>query len=545
MGIKILKIFLNDIFITFVYDVWRIKCFYGKIPYHKGRNLPMQILRKSRTVLLILIVAAAMLTLFSLQSDAASVPRIFVNDKQIETDVDPYIANDRILVPVATIVNNLGGTSSYDGDTSKVTLTYGEKVINLTLGSAKAYVNGEAVTMDTVPRAVQVADGSGGRTMVPLRFVGETFGFEVDWDGETYSVYIKSNAGKTDTKNVTTINSVKLLSSQLYGGSYYTYVTIDADKSLKSALDRSEWLDNPDRYFMDFSNTELASGVSASQTQSVATSYVTGVRTGSPTDNTARVVIDMSSVETPNISYSDDGTEVTLAFAETKTNKPSSQSHQTWTAGDHDTTTVQGTRKYDTISKYDPWADGKIRVCIDPGHGTTTGGKRAPDESLMEWEFNRSVAYKLKDILEAAGIECDMTVSYDDKTDPSLANRVAIANADDDVDLFVSIHANAYTDDWTTANGWEVYSYKTGGVSELAAKYVEKATMAAQSVIRDRGAKTANFYVIKNTEMPAILIEHGFYTNKSEVEYLKSDSFRNMLAQADATGIINFFNSFK
>jgi N-acetylmuramoyl-L-alanine amidase len=45
--------------------------------------------------------------------------------------------------------------------------------------------------------------------------------------------------------------------------------------------------------------------------------------------------------------------------------------------------------------------------------------------------------------------------------------------------------------------------------------------------------------------MPAILIEHGFYTNVSEVEYLKSDAFRDRLAQSDAQGILNFFSIFR
>ena len=63
--------------------------------------------------------------------------------------------------------------------------------------------------------------------------------------------------------------------------------------------------------------------------------------------------------------------------------------------------------------------------------------------------------------------------------------------------------------------------------------------------IGDRGVKTAAFYVIKNTEMPAVLLEHGFYTNKTEVQYLKSDDFRNRLAQSDAAGIIKFFNHFR
>lgn len=183
--------------------------------------------------------------------------------------------------------------------------------------------------------------------------------------------------------------------------------------------------------------------------------------------------------------------------------------------------------------------------CASTGHGVTTGGKRSPDESLREYEFNRDVAYRLKALLEAQGVTCIMTVAKEDQTDPSLATRVQIANSAGNVDLFVSIHANAFGTDWNSANGWEVYTYKTGGDAEKAAKAVEAATKASSAGLKNRGCKTANFYVLKNTTMPAILIEHGFYTNKEECEKLKSSSFRDTLAQADATGIMNFFAQYK
>ena len=107
------------------------------------------------------------------------------------------------------------------------------------------------------------------------------------------------------------------------------------------------------------------------------------------------------------------------------------------------------------------------------------------------------------------------------------------------------VTANAFGTDWNSANGWEVYTYKTGGDAEKAAKAVEAATKASSAGLKNRGCKTANFYVLKNTTMPAILIEHGFYTNKEECEKLKSSSFRDTLAQADATGIMNFFAQYK
>ena len=56
--------------------------------------------------------------------------------------------------------------------------------------------------------------------------------------------------------------------------------------------------------------------------------------------------------------------------------------------------------------------------------------------------------------------------------------------------------------------------------------------------LKDRGIKVANFQVLRDTEMPAVLIEHGFYTNKEECEKLKSDSFRQKCAIYDAKGIL-------
>lgn len=495
--------------------------------------------KRSFSLWLIICMTVTLIPLAGLTAAAATTPRIYVDGQRIETDADPYIENDRTMVPVALIVNAVGGTSEWEESTRAVTLTYEDKVVGLHIGSMTMTLNGVSQQMDVAPCIKDVKDGYGGRTMVPVRFVSEAFGFTVGWDGNTTSVYIET--GKQPVSDMMTIRSVSLQANQKYDVKYYTYVTINADKSLRDAMNEGHWLSNPCRFYIDFNDAEFASGVKAQQYQIVEGSRVTGVRVGKVTEtNQARVVVDLTSQQQPNISFSESGREMTLAFEQNDYQK-----EQTWTPGDHDTTTVQGTRKYDTISKYHPYADGRLVVAIDPGHGKTTGGKRSFDSSLMEWEFNRDVAYRLKDILESNGIECVMTVAWDDTTDPSLATRCEIANRDDSVDLFVSIHANAYGSTWNTANGWEVYSYQKGGVSELAAKFIEQAKNAAITEIRDRGNFTANFYVIKNTEMPAVLIEHAFYTNKTEVEYLKSDSFRDRFAQADAEGIINFFNYFK
>lgn len=174
------------------------------------------------------------------------------------------------------------------------------------------------------------------------------------------------------------------------------------------------------------------------------------------------------------------------------------------------------------------------KICLDYGHGKETAGKRSPDGTLLEYEFNRDVGKRLKTILERHNVEVIQTV--DDDTDLALVSRCGVANYHD-CDYFVSIHANADKEYWTDANGWEIYVVSKGGKAEELANKIHKHSIEDLG-LKDRGVKTANFTVLTDTNMPAVLIEHGFYTNKEECEKLKSDSFRQKCAEADAKGIL-------
>ncbi len=177
--------------------------------------------------------------------------------------------------------------------------------------------------------------------------------------------------------------------------------------------------------------------------------------------------------------------------------------------------------------------ENKMKVCLDAGHGINTAGKRSPDGTLLEYEFNRDVTMRLKKILERHGVDVILT-AYDD-VDVPLESRCKIANQNK-ADYFVSIHANADKEYWTNANGWEIYIIAKGGKAEEIAKKIQKHSQ--ELGLKDRGIKTANFTVLTDTDMPAVLIEHGFYTNKEECEKLKSDSFRQKCAECDAKGIL-------
>ena len=179
-------------------------------------------------------------------------------------------------------------------------------------------------------------------------------------------------------------------------------------------------------------------------------------------------------------------------------------------------------------------------VCIDPGHAKNTAGKRSPDSALREYEFNRDVAKRLKTILERHGVQTIFSCNIESDVDASLASRCKVAN-NAQADLFVSIHANAHGDgsDWTTGNGWEIFYCKGSQKGRQLAEYLHQESIALLG-LRDRGLKTDSLYVTKNTKMPAVLIEHGFFTNLEECAKLMSSDFRESCAIADARGILKY-----
>ena len=119
-------------------------------------------------------------------------PMMTVNGAEKEIDPGrgtvPVIVNDRTLMPVRAVVEEMGGTVAWDEATQTATLTYGGDEIRLTLGSTTAYLNNEAQTLDVAP--VSIND----RTMLPIRFISESFRFDVEWDQAQQSVTITRTA---------------------------------------------------------------------------------------------------------------------------------------------------------------------------------------------------------------------------------------------------------------------------------------------------------------------------------------------------------------
>lgn len=182
----------------------------------------------------------------------------------------------------------------------------------------------------------------------------------------------------------------------------------------------------------------------------------------------------------------------------------------------------------------------KHTVCLDPGHGPGNVNG-SPDGTYKEWEFTWDMAQRVKPLLEAKGVGVVLTKTADNY--PSLTERANISNKAKP-DCFVSIHTNAgQGKGWSSGSGLEIYTSAgpmTAQRNVLASKLVN-AFHAAGVALRSEPIKhNIELTVLAKTDAPACLIEYGFHTNKTDVEYLKDTKYRDKLAEATAKGICEF-----
>jgi len=219
------------------------------------------------------------------------------------------------------------------------------------------------------------------------------------------------------------------------------------------------------------------------------------------------------------------------------------------------------------------------RIVIDAGHGGKDPGAIGRS-GTREKDVTLDIAKRLAAILKSQGFEVIMTRSSDIAV--ALSRRVAIAN-DAQADLFISIHANANR--VRSLSGFEVYyvspkandqqralssvAYIPAGLQRYCAGSPSSDLKAilwdmiltnnrAESVALGKdicsatggtvsariiGVKGANFYVLKGTSMPAVLVETGFLSNAAEERMLKNGYYRQQIAQSIASGIQRYARS--
>ncbi|PIE60778.1 MAG: hypothetical protein CSA31_00305 [Desulfobulbus propionicus] len=219
---------------------------------------------------------------------------------------------------------------------------------------------------------------------------------------------------------------------------------------------------------------------------------------------------------------------------------------------------------------------GVSKIVIDPGHGGKDPGATA--NGLKEKDIVLAIAKKIGNVLESTyGYEVAFTRTKDIFI--PLEERTAIANTLN-ADLFLSIHINAHQDPSlggietyylnlaTNAEAMRVAAYENAtsphNINEMQdilstlmqnSKIDESSRLAdavhAQIItgldgkyaIRDMGVKQAPFYVLIGAEMPAILAELSFITNKREAQLLQTQAYQHLLAKQIAAGVVNYVNT--
>ncbi|QTA81948.1 N-acetylmuramoyl-L-alanine amidase catalytic domain-containing protein [Desulfonema limicola] len=365
----------------------------------------------------------------------------------------------------------------------------------------------------------------------------------------------------------------------------YTRIVVDGDRQTDythKLLDKDVSLHKPQRLYIDFENSIL--GQNIPKVIPIDDDLLRGARAGQRTPSSVRVVIDIKSFKTYKIfSLNNPFRTIIDVWGQDAGTAHSSASHKTaqpksYTEKPYYKKPVPAKQPdvKSNMTTHDlakQLALGVKRIVIDPGHGGHDGG--APGYYSGVWEKNivLSIANRLARKIRAE-LGCEIILTRSNDRFLSLEERTAIANTKN-ADLFISIHANASKN--KRAYGIETYFLNLAtdddailvaarenatsrkNISDLQtilndlmknSKINESSRLAAHiqtsmyshlkrhySNIKNKGVKQAPFYVLLGAQMPSILIETSFISNKMECSRLQNGNYQEHICTAIVNGI--------
>lgn len=451
---------------------------------------------------------------------SAEVVKLTLNGTPLTGDVPAMIRDGRTLVPIRLVGEALQAQVLWVQQTGQVILTKGEDVIVLTLDSATAIVNGVSTPLpDGVPAQV-VTYGGADRTMIPLRFVSEELGAQVDWEQDTYTAHLTAvlaeevpetpdpspeapdQTPETPTQEPETPSEdFSEITGMRWSAGILTITTEQAPDCRVTDLG--------DRVALDFLNTVLSEDFTGC---TVDDPYLFDVRYAQHgadfypgSDHTVRIVLDLAVGATAagNLTISTGLTGVSVTTHAAPVPPSVSIDPQDYT------------------------------IVIDPGHGGDRPG--ACYEDIMEKDIDLSVSLKLATLLRSKGFRVIMTRSTD--VEIGLYERADLANAAG-ADLFISIHSNA-AENRPDYQGIYTYYHPTSSQGARLAQAIQTPLCQVTGAI-DRGIRDADFVVLRETDMPAVLVEMGFMTSHEELMRLMDGGYQQQLAQGITQGILDY-----
>lgn len=481
--------------------------------------------------------------------------------------------SNNIMVPLRVVVENLGYKVTWVQATQSISVHNETRKVGLTLGKAVAVVDG-------VDKKLPVAPVSqGGSSLVPLRFVSETMGLTVDWNNKDKVVAIKNPAPAAKPKDVATANlaSVEAISF--------------SDNRLMLAISGSVepkafTMTGPDRIVVELPNTRFSSNFNQSKAGDTAQSgklavtddaMLSSVRYSlfTTTPSTVRIVLDLKRATPYAMTKSGDkNSSVVMIGLDGQSLPDSSETPvvpiDTGSGTETGTGTGTGTDtppqptdqpvgegtanpNPDPSASPDPALPGsgslpssgqtpnngqslpagKHLVVLDAGHGQHDPGAIGVTDH-KEKDFNLAMVLKVAELLKQDA-QFEVVLTRSDDTFVELGNRAPIAN-NLNAAAFISIHAN--TGPSQAVGGSESYYYHPNGKSlaDVLQTYLVQATG-----FKDRKVKLGDLRVLRDSKMPAALLEVGFLSNKQEEATMFNEEWQRRVAAGIVEGIKQYF----
>lgn len=181
-----------------------------------------------------------------------------------------------------------------------------------------------------------------------------------------------------------------------------------------------------------------------------------------------------------------------------------------------------------------------VKIVIDSGHGGMDPGKIGIND-VPEKDINLKIADKLKQLLTGQGITVIMTREddkslADSKTD-DMKKRVEIINKSAPI-LCVSIHQNSYSDE--AIKGAQVFYYTHSEKGEQAAELLQQSLLKVDPDNTRMKKANDTYYILKKSEVPTVIVECGFLSNREEADLLNTDEYQQKLAEAIMEGILEY-----
>lgn len=187
-----------------------------------------------------------------------------------------------------------------------------------------------------------------------------------------------------------------------------------------------------------------------------------------------------------------------------------------------------------------------VTIVIDPGHGGRDPGKVGVNDAL-EKDINLKISLKLKALLEEKDFKVIMTREEDvglySEEDPNkkradLNNRIKIIN-DSDARFAISIHQNSFTQEYV--KGAQVfYHAQSAEGRELALLLQDKIKETINDGNHRKAKSNENYFMLKKTKCPLVIIECGYLSNQSEAALLVTEEYQEKMAEAICIGIQNY-----